>query len=91
MCTCNAGTGRVNDTDVTLPCLGKCHNTCAAHLLCGGFRRELNCCNPILSLSYILLNMSSTIFIAHVVKYSILSYAIRVMQHHSTNVVILVL
>ena len=25
MCTCNAGTGRVNETDVTLPCLGECH------------------------------------------------------------------
>ena len=23
MCTCNAGTGRVNETDVTLPCLGE--------------------------------------------------------------------
>ena len=23
MCTCNAGTGRVNKTDVTLPCLGE--------------------------------------------------------------------
>ena len=26
MCTCNAGTGRVNETDVTLPCLGECQN-----------------------------------------------------------------
>ena len=24
MCTCNAGTGRVNETDVTLPCVGEC-------------------------------------------------------------------
>ena len=23
MCTCDPGTGRVNDTDVTLPCLGE--------------------------------------------------------------------
>ena len=23
MCTCNARTGRVNETDVTLPCLGE--------------------------------------------------------------------
>ena len=23
LCTCNTGTGRVNDTDVTLPCLGE--------------------------------------------------------------------
>ena len=23
-CTCNAGTGRVNDSDVTLPCFGEC-------------------------------------------------------------------
>ena len=28
MCTCNAGTGRVNEADVTLPCLGECGNTC---------------------------------------------------------------
>ena len=27
MCICNAGTGRVNETDVTLPCLGECLNT----------------------------------------------------------------
>ena len=26
MCTCNAGTGRVNEADVTLPCLGECQN-----------------------------------------------------------------
>ena len=26
MCTCNAGTGRVNETDVTLPCWGECQN-----------------------------------------------------------------
>ena len=26
MCTCNSGTGRVNETDVTLPCLGE-HKT----------------------------------------------------------------
>ena len=32
MCTCDVGTGRVNETDVTLPCLGECHNT--AHLIC---------------------------------------------------------
>ena len=25
MCTCNAGTGRVNESDVTHPCLGECH------------------------------------------------------------------
>ena len=31
MCTCNAGTGRINETDVTLPCLGEFHNT--AHLI----------------------------------------------------------
>ena len=49
MCTCNAGTGRVNETDVTLPCLRECHNT--AHLICGGFRRELNCSNAISTLS----------------------------------------
>ena len=24
MCTCNAGTGRVNEADVTLPCFGEC-------------------------------------------------------------------
>ena len=23
MCTCNAGTGRVNESDATLPCLGE--------------------------------------------------------------------
>ena len=23
MCTCNAGTGRVDESDVTLPCLGE--------------------------------------------------------------------
>ena len=28
MCTCNAGTGRVNDFDVTLPCLGEYVNLC---------------------------------------------------------------
>ena len=26
MCTCNTGTGRVNEADVTLPCLGECQN-----------------------------------------------------------------
>ena len=26
MCTCNAGTGRVNETDVTMPCLGECQS-----------------------------------------------------------------
>ena len=25
MCTCNSGTGRVNTSDVTLPCLGEYH------------------------------------------------------------------
>ena len=26
MCTCSAGTGRVNEADVTLPCLGECQS-----------------------------------------------------------------
>ena len=26
MCTCKAWTGRVNETDVTLPCLGECQS-----------------------------------------------------------------
>ena len=41
MCTCNAGTGRVNKTDVALSCLGERGNTCTAQLICGGFVREL--------------------------------------------------
>ena len=33
MCTCNAGTGRVNETDVTLPCLGEYKPVlCIVHL-----------------------------------------------------------
>ena len=26
MCVCNAGTGRVDATDVTLPCMGECQS-----------------------------------------------------------------
>ena len=35
MCTCNAGTGRVNESDVTLQCLGECqeHNASYKHWL----------------------------------------------------------
>ena len=35
MCNCNIGTGRVNETDVTLPCLGECQN-----LICSGRVRD---------------------------------------------------
>ena len=73
MCTCNARTGRVNKTDVRLPCLGECHNT--AHLYVSeesyvsiAFRMsygDIQHYDIILKLSHnvIMLNISSTVFI----------------------------
>ena len=45
MCTCNAGTGRVNEADVTLPCLGECqeHSAFYKHwLLVKGIKPHLH-------------------------------------------------
>ena len=42
MCTCNARTGRVNEADVTLPCLGESHqhSVCIKVLYIGCLRGE---------------------------------------------------